>query len=227
MCKEKRECKHCGAEYSPKQPHQKFCSKKCSSGHHRAKAGYEKVKIKEEVRQCDNCGCDFQWTSRASNQRFCSSECAREVHCPKALTEETRKCDHCGSDFAWSTKAPNKKFCSVSCRKKSYSSETREPRAEDKRVEYDQCRIEDKHYVYGWYDGDLLFYVGKGIGLRHKVRHKRSDGTDAWCETVKRNAKNFKCLILRTGLTERESRIVESTLITVCKPYTNVSQRSI
>lgn len=223
MCKENRQCDLCNKEYAPVQKTQRFCSKGCSNKYHSSK--YERIKTVKETRQCVSCGGDFTWRSTAPNQKFCSSDCYPKQE-PRKKWEETRQCARCGSDFTWKSTAPNKKFCSSTCTNKAQHT-TEKPACIDKIEEYPVSHIEDKYYVYGWYDGDLLFYVGKGIGDRRRRRHKRDDGTDAWCESVRRSAKNFRCLFLSTGLTERESRLVESAIIKASRPYTNVVQKSI
>lgn len=224
MCKEKRQCVLCNKEYNPKQPHQRFCSKVCSNNYHSSK--YERIETVTETRQCVTCGGDFTWRSTAPNQKFCGKGCYPKQQ-PRSKREETRQCVRCGEDFTWKSTTPNKKYCSSTCTTKAQWEKPEKPAIIDKPEEYPVSHIEDKYYVYGWYDGDLLFYVGKGIGDRRRRRHKRSDGTDAYCESYKRGAKNFRCVFLSTGLTERESRLVESALIKTNKPFTNVQPKSI
>lgn len=219
---ETRQCKVCGSdfEWSTLIPNKKYCSPECClQSTQRRKTG-----VKTEARKCKECGCDFEWSSAAPNKKYCSSECLDKATKAKVITE-TRKCKGCGSDFEWSSSFPSKKYCSQECWAANHTPKpkTVEPKPEILRNYGQRSSIYDKHYVYGWYDGDLLFYVGKGIGDRFKIRHTLNDGSDAYCEKVKRRSKKFKCVILRTGLSDRESRIVESTLIRTCKPFANVS----
>lgn len=224
MCKEKRQCVLCNSEYAAKQPHQKFCSKSCSKSYWRGR--HDKAEVRTETRQCVTCGGDFTWRSTACNQKFCGSACYPKPE-PRKKWEETRQCARCGEDFTWKSTNRNKKYCSSTCTTKSQWEKPEKPAIVDKPEEYPVSHIEDKYYVYGWYDGDLLFYVGKGIGDRRRRRHKLSDGADAYCEDVKRRSKDFRCVFLSTGLTERESRLVESALIKTNKPFTNVQPKSI
>jgi len=76
-----RQCKWCGAAYTPRRSDQKFCpGKKC------AKASANKKRSKQEVvvvsledRSCDQCGASF--SPRRKDQRFCpGGACGRAFH---------------------------------------------------------------------------------------------------------------------------------------------------
>lgn len=111
--------------------------------------------------------------------------------------EYRRICEMCGIDFM----AAFNRFKCKNCKK------IRKPRGS---------------YVYGWYDGEELFYVGMGHGDRAFVCHK-NDGMYAPCELRRRKAgKNFRVDIIRDNMTAAGAVLVESVLINFLKPPTNI-----
>lgn len=131
----------------------------------------------------------------------------------------TQICELCQNEFENPRKC---KFCSDSCRRKDYRN--RNPKRESVKIErlhQPRRKCPDSRYVYVWYDGDVVLYVGKGAGKRATEVHKNSDGTFADCELLKRRSKDFRCVIVRDGLTAAGSALVESTLISVLKPIGN------
>jgi len=70
-------------------------------------------------------------------------------------------------------------------------------------------------YVYGWYDGELLLYIGKGAGRRAWNPHKE------WCRAERRKSHDFHVIVFRDGLTNEGASLVESVLIDVLKPLCN------
>lgn len=72
LANERRICEWCGAEYTPTNTHQRFCSKQC---HHRWQ--YKSADNNVE-RMCAQCGKPF-YTSKYTNTICCSDECAHQL----------------------------------------------------------------------------------------------------------------------------------------------------
>lgn len=74
-----RLCGHCGTEFNPRAPHQKFCSTRCRTkdGHARRGNHYQSPVALPAIvlRKCERCGIEFvAVTNRA---RYCSRYCRR------------------------------------------------------------------------------------------------------------------------------------------------------
>ena len=76
-------------------------------------------------------------------------------------------------------------------------------------------------YVYGWYDADGLFYIGKGKAERWTACHL-NDGSLAKCEAHRQQCSGFQIRILAHDLTPEEASLIESTMISTIRPKCNV-----
>lgn len=68
-------------------------------------------------------------------------------------------------------------------------------------------------YVYGWFDGSVPFYIGKGVGLRAWSPHTDHNGQSMPCERRKMESMNFSVVIFKDSLTNEGALLVESVLI--------------
>lgn len=108
-----------------------------------------------------------------------------------------RVCEMCGVDFL----APMNRFKCRNCKA------INKPRG---------------YYVYAWYDGKELIYVGMGREDRAFVVHKLS-GLYAPCELRRRKAGgNFRVEIIRDSLTKAGALLIEGTLINHLNPPCNI-----
>lgn len=95
-------CVTCGKEYTPKQPHQKYCSLYCRA--HRKR----KAKPKKQIqRTCEFCGQSF---AGPDGKRFCSALCRQHARIKAKSTE--RICPVCGASFRGYGR---QRYCSKTC----------------------------------------------------------------------------------------------------------------
>lgn len=103
-------CEHCGAEFEPRQPHQKYCSVQCR---HRAQheRTYKPRPIEKKI--CVVCGKEFE--TRHAAKKYCSPECYRAAFPSKYKKHNLRQatCPVCGAQFE--TNKPNQIYCSRLC----------------------------------------------------------------------------------------------------------------
>ena len=74
------------------------------------------------------------------------------------------------------------------------------------------------HYVYGWYDGDHLFYVGHGTFDRALARHETWDGfrvQPSYCELRRAGCRFFRVRIFMDDMAEAEAAALEAALINI------------
>lgn len=209
-------CHRCGEPFAPKTKLDKYCSPACSYG--------TPAKSYPIDRECDVCGVTF--VAHNPNTRFCGKDC-RDEHTrrqyakrAKGKFSEERVCETCQEAFIAST--ARAKYCSDKCREVDYR---RRKNAEVARKSSDIVDTFTSRavgaYVYGWYDGDECFYVGKGVDRRAWEPHIDESGRSMACETRKINAANFYIVIFRDRLTQEGAYLVESVLIDVLKPFCN------
>ena len=103
-------CEHCGAEFEPRQPHQKYCSKQCRY-RAQSKRSYKPHPIGKKI--CAVCGKEFDTNNAA--KKYCSPECYRAAFPSKYKKHSVRQatCPVCGAQFQ-SNKA-NQIYCSRLC----------------------------------------------------------------------------------------------------------------
>jgi len=103
-------CEYCGAEFEPRQPHQKYCSVQCR---HRAqsKRSYKPRPIEKKI--CVVCGKEFDTNNAA--KKYCSPECYRAAFPTKYKKHNLRQatCPVCGAQFQ--SNKPNQIYCSRLC----------------------------------------------------------------------------------------------------------------
>lgn len=103
-------CEYCGAEFEPRQPHQKYCSVQC-----RRRAQYERTYKPRSIgkKTCVVCGKEFDTNNAA--KKYCSPECYRAAFPSKYKKHNLRQatCPVCGAQFA--TNKPNQIYCSRLC----------------------------------------------------------------------------------------------------------------
>lgn len=76
-------------------------------------------------------------------------------------------------------------------------------------------------YVYAWYDGGELIYVGAGANSRGLEPHLHS-GEGALAAEMRRQAsKAFRCEVVEQGLTTMQARRLESWAIKWLRPTYN------
>lgn len=155
--------------------------------------------------------CDTTFKAKSSDIEYCSDACEFGI----------KICSYCCKEFISS----NQKYCSAECFDKSGPSH-----AVDGFREIDYTPTESKvktkgDYVYGWFDNDGIFYIGRGCNNRAWERHiNSSDGTLAKCETLRINSKGFYVRILKDNLTLEGAILIESVLIDLLRPYGNINR---
>ena len=120
-----------------------------------------------------------------------------------------KNCDICGEMFAAKRKTEN--VCSEKCRHERSLRRVRRRRV--------RLALGDGLYLYGLYDGDECYYIGKGVGRRAEAIH------NPHCELrrVKAEEKGTdRTVIFADELTEEEITFGESLLIAVMNPETNI-----
>lgn len=150
--------------------------------------------------------CHKHYRRRSPLVRFCSKECEsgpiRRVKKNELEGEPLyrRICEVCGVEFMSSLRVFKCENCKT----------MKTPRG---------------WYVYGWYDGEELFYVGMGCERRAFTQHKSHGGGYAPCEFRRQQSgKAFKVRIIRDNLTEVGAGLVEAVLINFLQPGCNLAK---
>lgn len=152
--------------------------------------------------ECERCHKQYQ--RRSPLTRYCSKEC--EAGPPRRVKKNEmdgepqyrRVCELCNVEFMSSRRIFKCDNCKTMKTPKGW-------------------------YVYGWYDGEELFYVGMGCDRRAFSVHKAKAGFYSPCELRRRQSgKAFKVYIIRDRLTEVGAGLLEATLINWLKPTENV-----
>jgi hypothetical protein len=79
------------------------------------------------------------------------------------------------------------------------------------------------NYVYGWFDRDTCFYVGRGVNNRIRVTHRNDDNL-AQCEVRRQEiGDRFSVKVFREGLTPEGAATIEAIYIETLKPECNVA----
>lgn len=71
------------------------------------------------------------------------------------------------------------------------------------------------YYVYMWFDGDIPFYIGRGVVNRGLARHASPDGTLTRAEVIRRESTNFRCAVLRHYLSGENSFTLRNELVQI------------
>jgi endogenous inhibitor of DNA gyrase (YacG/DUF329 family) len=216
------QCEKCGVDFATNNKHKVYCSTRC-----KRKAEKDGPTRPERARKnCEYCNKDFPVVQ--PNQVFCSKMCRR------LSNHVERECKRCGTKF----KSHTAKYCSKECREEDAGRATLKTHDEtilclncgasleglrerrkfcSVKCDREYRRVEGR-YVYAWLDGDTIFYIGRGSGDRVTKHH----GEHVCQSHRERIGQSFSYRIIRDGLTEEGSALVESVLIDVYKPIGNV-----
>lgn len=202
-----KNCIECGQEFDPRAPNQTYCGYKCRKSVQNIRRYERQHGELPEITGCQFCGAGFEPKHRG--HRFCSQQCVNRNRLginPQFIKQPhpvTLECVACGNEFL--SDYLTTQYCGDRCR-----------------YELSRRRILEKralegYYIYAWYDGDELFYIGKGCDNRATVKHEGP------CEERRAQAKEFRVEVLRGGIEESVALEVEACLITILKPSCNIA----
>lgn len=105
-----RVCPICGKIFIRKEPHSKYCSRKCYIQSKRTFQSQEKI--------CPICLRKFSTIADNPKQKYCSRACANEA---KTFHNRNKICPVCGKAFVAPPIKPNQIYCSRSCSAKGHT----------------------------------------------------------------------------------------------------------
>lgn len=105
-----RVCPICGKTFIRKEPHSKYCSRKCYV--------QSKYTFHSQEKICPICSKQFSTTIENPNQKYCSRDCASKA---KTFHNRNKICPVCGKHFVAPSIKPYQVYCSRSCSAKGHT----------------------------------------------------------------------------------------------------------
>lgn len=104
-------CKACKEPFTTKLSWQVYCTKKCKNKFKKK----DNKDYKTEIRKCEYCNKEFEWSEKRKTQKYCSVDCRNKAERIRSKTREYKhNCLNC-NEIIQGKENKNKKFCCNKC----------------------------------------------------------------------------------------------------------------
>lgn len=108
-------CVSCKNKFETNLSWQLYCTKKCKNKYKRV-GSYKKV-FKTEIRKCEYCNSDFEWSEKCPTQKYCNKKCREKAEYLRAKNRMyVHNCLNC-NNIIKGKERKNDKFCCERCEK--------------------------------------------------------------------------------------------------------------